>query len=86
MFKVGDKVRIIGGTYGVTVIGSEGIIEKMGDRQIIFRMTKHPHNDTWNINKTYPIHIEYIELIKKKILNNELDYLNAFQYNFKEGV
>ena len=86
MYKVGDKVRIVGGTYGITVIGTEGTIEEVGDRQVIFRMTKHPNRDDWNINKTYPIHREHIELIRKKVLNNEIDYLNAFQFNFKEGI
>lgn len=93
MFKIGDRVKIkldCKSGYDITISGTEGIIVDRGEitetNRIWFHITKHPNTKLY-IGKEYSIFIDdLIPVPNKKEPLTEIDFLNAFQENFKEGV
>lgn len=76
MFKVGDKIIRIGTNYLSVETGKTYVVSKIKD---IFRICLEGYDD-------HGFSESLFILYKKKELNNEVDFLNAFQQNFKEGI
>lgn len=89
-FKVGDKVIITNNTHGysITTNGSIGIVIKdFFNGMVLVNFKSFGDKSNWRLGKIteWDIYIEDLKLYREE-LKSEVDYLNAFKDNFKDGV
>ncbi len=84
-FKVGDRIKctkfVDDNGPGYITLGKEYIVKStngLGDHDDMIAVMN-------NINMHWWIRASSCSLFKKELIN-ELDFLNAFQENFKEGI
>jgi hypothetical protein len=79
MFKIGDKLRAKRTSYSITKNKIYTITQN--DDKAIWAIWDHGHEGYYRAS----LFNEYFEFVKQEP-KTEIDYLNAFQFNFKEGV
>ncbi len=77
MFKIGDLVERIEDDWYPISIGDRDVVTYITNNKVGLHLRGYG-------NKEFAV--KKFKLIKRKDLSTELDYLDAFQINFKEGV
>lgn len=75
-FKVGDKVRVVGGSYSVTVRGTEGIVTSVYDRCEIKILN---HRESKWIGCEFTLSLDHLEKIGEYKHSRKRRLLDAIQ-------
>lgn len=94
-FKVGDKVKVIGGAYSVTATGSYGeVISKVDVDNNVKVCFEHIVDEPSRENEAYWIDVNYLQLMTDNINSpahytqgsiQPLEYIEANELNFHEA-
>ena len=76
-FKVGDRVRVVGGDYSITVLGTEGIITYINEGFCRFNILKH--REFRMVGEVVPVSLNHLEKIDNSKHSRKRHLLDAIQ-------